>query len=192
MRENELILYHDFASPYCRLAFEVGRRVAAHAGLQLRLEPFELRPAPEPLPDVGDPAIQEELASALPLAAEWRIDLHPPPLLPRTRKAHEAVLLARADGREVALAAALYQALWVEGRDIGRLDALAAAATAAGLDAPAMHVSLGLDAAREETRRALEAAESAGITGVPTFVLGDRAIVGLVAPDRLGAWVAGE
>ena len=184
-----LLLYHDFASPYCRLALELARGAAEEAGLPLRLVPFQLRPSPVPLPSVDEPAFRAELESALPLAAAWGIELRPPPSVPRTGKAHEAVQHAATEGRPIEMAAAIYHALWADGRDISRVDTLVETAAAVGLEGQALHVALGLDTHREAVERAEADAEAGGVTGVPTLGLGGRVVVGLLSPDELRAWI---
>lgn len=190
MNGPELILYHDFASPYCRLALALTRPAAHHAGLGLRLEPFELRPAPAELPAIDDPTVRAEIEAALPLAAEWGIELHGPLLVPRTGKAHEAVMHARPQGLEVELADAVYRALWVHGRDISRLDTLVEVAGAVGLDDREVHVALGLDTHNRAVELAGQRAEAVGVTGVPTLVHRGRLAVGLLPPEQLREWLA--
>ena len=183
-----LLLFHDFISPYCRVALDAAREAAEAVEAELRLVPFELVPAPSDLPAAGDPAIMGEIEAAAPIARERGLSLDVPRTLPRTRKAHEAVAFAGAHELEVPLAAALYQALWRDGADLGRLDVLAELGAGVGLDRDALHVALGLDEHAEVVTRAQRAAEEAGVTGVPTFSLGASTQVGLVRARELVEW----
>jgi predicted DsbA family dithiol-disulfide isomerase len=187
-RLSELFLYHDFVSPFSRLALLVARRVARDAELHLRLVPLELFPPPLPLPATLEP-VGDELNAALPLAGELGAELVLPPRLPRTRKAHEAVVHARAHGLELEMAEAIYEAVWRRGLDVGRLDVLAELGAAVGLDRDLLHVALGLDAGGDVVVAAGIAAEAAGIDGVPTFRLGDDVAVGLFPEAELLEWI---
>ncbi|MEJ2503610.1 MAG: DsbA family protein [Gemmatimonadota bacterium] len=186
---SRLLLYHDFVSPFCRLALQVAVRGAERTGHEVRAVPFELRPAPEPLPPPDDPALAEELEAARGVAEEWGLTLGELRVRPRTRKAHEAVAAARAEGRELAMLDALYTALWERGEDVSRLDVLAAAGSAAGVDAEALHVALGVDRWEEAVVREQEAAAAAGLMGVPAFQVGDRRASGLWSVDELIGWI---
>lgn len=190
-RMSHLLLYHDFASPFCRLAVPVAGVAAERTGLAVRPVPFELRPAPAPLPapdERTDPE-REELDTARRVADEWGLPLGEMPRIPRTRKAHEAVAYARAHDAGDAVLVRIYDALWRDGLDIARLDVLADIGEAAGLDRQAMHIALGLDDLRDDVLREQAAATAAGLTGVPTFQVGDATAVGLFAADELVAWI---
>ena len=187
-RMETLFLYHDFTSPFCRVALEVAAAVAERLEAELRPVPWELRPAPAPLPPPDDAALGAEIEAALPLARELGVALEPPPRVPRTHKAHEAVVHARAAGHELAALRALYDAYWRDGADIGRIDVVAEVGADAGVDGESLHVALGLDEHETAVEAAQRAAEAAGITGVPAFQMGDRVLVGLVPVDELLEW----
>jgi len=78
---------------------------------------------------------------------------------------------------------ALYGAHWVDGVPIDDRDVLAARAESVGLDGE--QVVGAIDDTREDVFAAFEDAREAGITGVPTFVYGERAARGAVPPEQL-------
>lgn len=186
---DRLLLFHDFPSPYCRLALDAVTAAAERTGLAIRPVPFELRPAPEPLPPPDDAGLAEELETARTLAEEWGITLEAPPLVPRTRKAHEAVAYSLQHGETAAVLRGIYDAYWSDGRDIARIDLLADIGEAAGLDREAMHVALGLDQLEADVVREQHAAAGAEITGVPAVQLGSVVAAGLLPADELVAWI---
>lgn len=188
--ERRLLFFHDFVSPYCRLALDAVAEACDRTGLELRPVPFELHPAPHPLPDTDDPVLQEEVAAARRLTGASPGRLKSPPRLPRTRKAHEAVAFALKHGNGPALLRGLYHALWARGLDIARLDVLADLGEAAGLEREALHVALGLDLFRADVIREQHAAAAAGITGVPAMQLGSVRTSGFVPAEDLVAWIA--
>jgi predicted DsbA family dithiol-disulfide isomerase len=186
---SRLLLYHDFVSPFCRLAAQVAATAAERTGHELRAVPYELRPAPTPLPDPGDPELAEELATARELAREWSLALGTLGAVPRTRKAHEAVAVAREQGREAEMLGALYDALWERGEDVSRLDVLVEAGRVAGVDPDELHVALGVDRFEEAVRVEQDAAVAAGVSGVPAFQVGGVRASGLFPVDELIGWI---
>lgn len=67
------------------------------------------------------------------------------------------------------LAAALQEAFWVRGEDIGNADVRGAIATAAGFDAAALDNHGQSDAVAALQKASFEAAREAGVFGVPTY-----------------------
>ncbi len=185
---SRLLLYHDFTSPFCRLAASIVSEAASRTGLELRPVPFELHPAPVPLPG-PDELPDDEMATARQAAEDWGLELGRLARVPRTRKAHEALAHARENGEGEAVLLRLYDALWTRDLDIARLDVLADEVEAAGLDREEMHLALGLDHFEDEVVREQEAAEAAGITGVPTVQVGEVVAVGLLPVDELIEWL---
>ena len=186
---SRLLFFHDFVSPYCRLALEAVAEAAERTGLDVRPVPFELWPAPEPLPAPGEPPLVDELDAARTLAEDWGVALRRPPLVPRTRKAHEAVAYAVDHGETAGVLRGIYEALWSEGHDISRLDVLADIGEAAGLEREPLHVSLGLDEYQADVVREEHAVAGAEITGVPAVQLGSVLAAGLHPAHELVAWI---
>lgn len=186
-RMNRLLLYHDFASPFSRLAVPIGAEAASRTGMELRPVPFELRPAPDPLHEVR--VDDEEMEAAAAVAGEWGLELGSLRRVPRTRKAHEAVAYARSRGAGLDMLHRIYDALWLDGLDISRLDVLADLGEAAGLDREALHVALGVDELEEEVVREQKAASAAGLTGVPAMQVRDVVAVGLFPVNEVVEWI---
>lgn len=95
-----------------------------------------------------------------------------------SRKALEAAEYARDADLFEPFHRAVFHAYFTEGRDIGTLDELRAIASAVGLDADGMTEALadGRYAARVDDD--VELAARIGITAVPAFIVGNRAILG--------------
>lgn len=186
---GRLLLYHDFTSPFCRLAVEAVAGAARRTELELRPVPFELNPAPAPLPDPEEQSWIEEMDAAEAAARRLGLELGRLNHVPRTRKAHEAVAHAREQGAAEVLLRRLYDALWVRALDISRLDVLADEGAAAGLDREALHLALGLDRFEAEVAREQEAAEAAGIGGVPAVQVRNVVATGLFPVDELVEWI---
>lgn len=93
-------------------------------------------------------------------------------------------MLLAADGAErVALAEALLKALWEDGVSAGDPDALATAASAAGLDARAILAATQEDAVKQRLIANTDSAVERGAFGIPTFFVGGEMWFG---KERLG------
>ncbi len=112
--------------------------------------------------------------------------------IPNTRKALAVAEFARDQGRLHPLRRAVMEAYWRGGRDIEDDAVLADGAREAGLDPAGAVAAIGdpvyrgrVDAMGEEARRA-------GVTGIPTFVMGRRGVVGCQPYEVIAALAESE
>jgi len=167
-----VLIFSDFTCPFCHVTEAALRRLEDEGLAAPRYAAYELYPAPAPLP-AAPPAA--DLEAARPLADELGAPLAPPPLVPRTRKAHEAAKLAGAKGAGRAMREAVFAAYFGEGRDVGRVDVLVELAANVGLDATETHVVLDVDRYGAAVDADLALARRLGITAVPALVVGGGA-----------------
>lgn len=104
---------------------------------------------------------------------------------PNTLNAHRLVWLAGQYGMQNEMVDRLFSAYFVEGRDLGDMDELADLAAMAGLDREPVRELLDGDTVVDEIRAEAGEARDAGIEGVPTFIIGRRAISGAYPSDAL-------
>ncbi len=90
------------------------------------------------------------------------------------------------------LAAALQEAFWVRGEDIGNADVRGAIATAAGFDAAALDNHGQSDAVAALQKASFEAARTAGVFGVPTYRYQDELYWGQDSLPFLECHLRGE
>lgn len=168
----------DLVCPWCYLGFHRLLALAAARPFRLVWHPFLLNPN---LPAEGVPralylerkfgttglaeAIHRRAAAA---AASEGLEIRLGQIArqPSTVAAH--AMLLRAGERTAQLAAALFEAFFRDGQDLGSAEVLAAIAAGVGLprEDPA--------GTRREVMAAHEAACRSGIDGVPVFFFGDR------------------
>jgi len=86
---------------------------------------------------------------------------------------------------------AIFEALWIEGRDIGDADVLADLAEAVDLDGAEIRRALDDEDLRERIHEQFGEAHQRGVTGVPTFVHDQHAARGAVPPEQLARLVEG-
>jgi predicted DsbA family dithiol-disulfide isomerase len=105
---------------------------------------------------------------------------------PNTLDAHRLVAWAQARGDAEGIVERLFEAFFLEGRDIGDRDELARLAEETGLDAEAARAMLASDAMRDVVTSESREAVDAGIQGVPCFIFNGRtAVSGAQDPQTL-------
>ena len=101
---------------------------------------------------------------------------------PNTVAAHRVIRAAGAGGRQNAVVERLFAAYFLEGRDIGDPEVLAACDAQASGDAAATLAMLASDAHQAEVLAEDNAARRAGISGVPSFVLANHVLFSGAVP----------
>ena len=167
-------VWSDYVCPYCYLEVPVLDQFRAAYGnsVEFRWHAFELRPEPAAL---LDPESEELMRtwdySVLPMADERNVTMRQPPVQPRSRKAFEAVLFARDEGRFDVMHRAVFKAFFEDGLDIGDHDVLLDIAATCGLDPESLEGALNEERYTEEVIEDERMAGEVGITGVPFAVV---------------------
>jgi predicted DsbA family dithiol-disulfide isomerase len=109
---------------------------------------------------------------------------------PNTLNAHRLIAWSHAAGKQHEMAERLFMDYWSEGKDVGDPRVLIDAAVAVGLDAALVAQLLASEADLDAVIAEINQAAEFGITGVPTFIFGNRyAVVGAQPPDVLKAGI---
>jgi len=108
---------------------------------------------------------------------------------PNTRRALALAEHAREQGRLHEARGALMDAYWREGLDLEDEGVLAAAARKSGLDPEAALRALSAPAVLARVDAMAAEAARAGVTGIPTFVVAGRRVVGAQPYEVLAAEV---
>ena len=186
--------FFDVVCPYSYImGFEV--EVAEDEGLaEIEWLPFELRPAPAPLPEPRGEYIRGHWRGQVyRLADEHGVEIHVPRHQPRSTVALTLHAYAVEEGRGRPFRNAAHRAFFVDGLDISDDAVLREAAHEAGLDADAAMEAawdpdrlVALRSTRDEALRL-------GIHGVPTVATADEVLFyGAAAPGRLRDMLAKE
>jgi predicted DsbA family dithiol-disulfide isomerase len=145
--------------------------------------PFELRPHPNPtLRPEGDYLQRAWQQSVCPIARSMGVPITLPQVSPQPHShlAFEGYQYAREHGKGNDYNHRVLEAFFRDGRDVGQIDVLTRLAGEVGLDEKEFGEALRTRKYREAHQRALRHAyEEAGVTGVPTFVIGDQTLTGL-------------
>jgi predicted DsbA family dithiol-disulfide isomerase len=107
-------------------------------------------------------------------AAEYGLEMNQVARLSNSRLATAAGEYARDHDSYPEFSKAVFDAYFARGEDIGDVDVLARCAVAAGLDADDLRAALSDDRYAARLDAAMREAAAAGVSGVPTFIIGGR------------------
>lgn len=125
-------------------------------------------------------------------AAGLKIDFEGMQRTPNTLDAHRLIHWAGIEQRQTEAVDALFEAYFVEARDIGDVDVLADIADGIGLDAAVVRKLLQSDADMDDIQARDAHARQMGINSVPTFIVGQRHAVPGAQPPELWAKVIAD
>jgi len=176
-----VVFFADFTCPYSYIAQAQVDNLIRDYGVQPLWRPHWLHPEmpPEGRPYAADP---ERRKATMAWLREMEPEKAEPMRLPDKQQfsfyAFEALEYAEDNGLALPFKSAVFDALWVEGKDIAQANTLMEAADKVGLDAEDLGRALR---ERAYTLRALEAVLTAakiGVTATPTVFLGRAKIIG--------------
>ena len=154
----------------------------ADYGVEVEWRAFELHPETPPegmrLPWADDPRYAAMAERLRQMAGEVGLPMNPPTLISNSRPALEAAEYAREQGKHQAFHDAVFRAYFAEGQNIGDWAVLQELAEAVDLDGAAMREAVERGAYRAAVDAQVSEARRLGITGVPTYILGNLAVVG--------------
>ena len=117
-------------------------------------------------------------------AAGLSIDFEAMKRTPNTIDAHRLIHWAGIEKRQTAAVSALFEAYFVEGRDIGDREVLADIADSIEMDAAVVAKLLASDADVEDIRKRDAHSRQMGVNSVPTFIVaGKHAVPGAQPPE---------
>ena len=189
----EALLWSDYLCPWCYLGRD-STATMTELGVDVTHLPYELHPD---VPLSGravrpDGRLAALLAHIGAQCAEVGLPFRLPARMPNTRRALESAEVVRAQwpDRFDAVDAALFEAVFVTGDDIGATGVLDAVLERAG--APALEVGRAVDAGvgAQLVDAAMELARSHGVASTPTWLLdGVLMIPGAQPRDVLTRWI---
>ncbi|KIG19553.1 2-hydroxychromene-2-carboxylate isomerase/DsbA-like thioredoxin domain [Enhygromyxa salina] len=204
MSEREpVVMFSDYACPWCYLGRARLLR-AIEPDRPSLIRPFPLSPdTPPEGRDIVEHLrakgidVTQALARLIPLMQEEGLE-YPTDLAGRrqysTRRAQELALWAQDHGTHAQLEALhdrLFRAYQVENLDVYSLDVLERLATEVGLDGGAGRVAIERGDYASAREQAWRVAMQAGITGVPTYVVGQQGVMGAQPVEVLRRLLAG-
>ena len=193
-----LHFYFDFISPYGYLASlriedlaaRHGRTVEWHAillGVSV-MKVMGLKPLLE-TPLKGDYARRDVKRTLRKLGLQLARDVDAPVMDPLPAARAFYWVKHRHPAQAGAMAAALYDAYWRQGKDLSSAQAVASIVLPAGIDASQLQAGVDSNEARVWLRSAVEASLQAGIFGSPTVVVDGEPFWGADRLPEVEEWL---
>ena len=182
-KKIKVVVYSDYICPFCYIGFHRIEKLKEKFNLDVEWQPFELHPEiPKeglfidnmPLPR---DYLEMALANVKRLADEDGLELKFSDKWPNSRLALFISEFARSKGKFDEFHVLVLDAFWKEGKDIGDLSLLLELAGSIGLNEEKILEYLESDEPINKLREALTKLSGYGISGVPTFFIGDRIVV---------------
>ena len=137
-------------------------------------------------PDKAQRAQMIHQLKAAAAGAGFQFDPEKPKHLPNTLKAQQLIRLSHYDGVHERVGVGIYRGFWDEGADIGDTETLVRIGSEAGLDADNIRTVLASETNASDVKSEAEAFRMTGVTGVPTYIINERAgFSGALPPARL-------
>src|SRR5438128_4701455 len=185
-------LVSDYICPWCYIGLARLERLMDEFAVAFDVSAYELRTG---LPPEGLPRDQLQANRVYPpgyldnmyrIAREAGIEMKRPPLVPNTRKAHEATEFAKESGRLLPFHRAVFRAYWEDEENIGDTAVLCRICAECGLDTAELRAALEVGRFASLVEGEIDWSGAVGITGVPTVVFEQKfTVVGAQAYEGI-------
>ncbi len=181
---TKVIVYSDYICPFCFIGKERADRLEKEFGVDVEWKGFEIHPEiPPDGSDLASLGFDEATAAAIhsqvkKLSEESGLKLNPSTRISNSRLALQIAEFAKEKGKFKEYHEAVFRAYWQEGKDIGNREQLFSLVSHAGLDLKELESYLESDNAADKLNQYLQEVREYGISGVPTFIIGNKMVVG--------------
>jgi predicted DsbA family dithiol-disulfide isomerase len=182
-------IYSDYVCPFCLLAKKPLEEAIEGKDVEIEWMPYELRPYPNKTLKPEEHYLQSTWKqSVFPMAEQMGIDIVLPSVSPQphTHLAFEGYQYAKEQGKGNEYNDRMLRAFFQDDQDIGDSEILTRLAGEIGLDKKEYQEALETRKYKEAHQKALQHAyKEAGVTAVPTFVIGDTKVAGIRSKEML-------
>jgi predicted DsbA family dithiol-disulfide isomerase len=191
----KIVMFSDYICPFCYVGFETIRKLKPEFDFQLEWRGFQIHPdwpaegtPADKVRGLGDEQSRQALWERISaMAAAVGFSMKPPALLTNSRAALAATEFARESGRDERLEERIYRAYFNDGENIGDASVVARLAGEAGLDAGEVADAIKSPKYEMRLKNNSLAAHNRGVSGVPTFFIGEYPLVGAQSVDAMRA-----
>jgi predicted DsbA family dithiol-disulfide isomerase len=191
----KIVMFSDYICPFCYVGFETIRKLRSEFEIELEWRGFQIHPdwpaegiAADKLLGNGDASARQATWKRITAMADAvGFEIKTPIVLTNSRAALAATEFARESGRDEALEERIYKAYFNEGVNIGDAKVVARLAAEAGLDAGEVADAIKKPKYEMRLKNNALAANNRGVSGVPTFFIGEYPLVGAQSLDAMRA-----
>ncbi|MFQ5924462.1 MAG: DsbA family protein [Dehalococcoidia bacterium] len=180
----KVTVYSDYICPFCFIGKERVDRLEREFGIDVEWKGFEIHPeTPLDGSDLASLGFNKTMAAALhsrvrELSEEAGLKLNFQSRISNSSLALRVAEFAKEKGKFKEYHEAVFRAYWQEGKDIGHGEQLLSLAAQAGLDLEELESYLESGQADGKLSQYLQEVGEYGIEGVPTFIIGNKMVVG--------------
>lgn len=174
MTPIDIVIFSDYLCPFCFLAKEIVKRIKKNYNINVIWRPFDLHPIRSMMPSMDSPYIKQAWQSVQRLAKENNIEIKLPHSISLTRKALETAEFAREKGVFEECHERIFNAYFLEGKDIENEDILIEIVSDLGLDPEDLKQKWKDRTYFQLIKDSIRELHSVGIMGVPTFFIGNK------------------
>ena len=183
-KKLKVTVFSDYICPFCYIGFYRVEQLKKNYDLEVEWRPFEIHPeTPKEGTELNNlPYPKEYLdmmkANIKKLADDVGISLKLSDKLPNSRLALYLSEFARKNGKFEVFHRLVFDSYWKDGKDIGDQAFLLDLAETIGLNRDEVLNYISSEEPKSELTKSLKDLRQYGINGVPTFIIGDKVVVG--------------
>ncbi len=183
-KKLKIIVFSDYICPFCYIGFYRVEQLKENFDIEVEWRPFEIHPeTPKEGTELKNLPFPKEylemmMSNIVKLADDVGITLKLTDKLPNSRLALYFSEFARQKGKFDEFHKLVFDAYWKDGQDIGNQDFLLSIAESIGFKRSEILEYIDSEEPYEELKKSLRELRKYGINGVPTFIIGDRIVVG--------------
>jgi predicted DsbA family dithiol-disulfide isomerase len=183
-KKLKIVVFSDYICPFCYIGFYRVEQLKENYNIEVEWRPFEIHPeTPKEGTELNNLPFPEEYldmmkANIKRLADDVGISLKLSDKLPNSRLALYLSEFARKNGKFEEFHKLVFDSYWKEGKDIGDQTLLLALAESVGLNKKEILDYINSEEPKSELTKSLRDLRQYGINGVPTFIIGDKIVVG--------------
>ena len=183
-KKVKIVVYSDYICPFCYIGFYRVEQLKEKFDLDVEWRPFEIHPeTPKEGTELNNLPFPKEYlemmkANIKRLADDVGATFKLTDKLPNSRMALYISEFARKKGKFDEFHKLVFDAYWKDGKDIGDQTLLLSLAELIGFNRKEILEYLDSEEPFEELKKSLKDLRNYGINGVPTFIIGDRIVVG--------------
>jgi predicted DsbA family dithiol-disulfide isomerase len=186
-----LEMFSDFICPFCYIGFETVRKLKPEFDLEIAWRGFQIHPEwpAEGMPASEfrremDPETRRAIWARIQSMAEAvGFEMKQPALLTNSRLTLEAAEFANECGKGEAFEERVFRAYFSEGLNVGGQGVIADLASEVGIDRNDLNLAIESNRYSTRLRNNSLVAHTRGVSGVPTFFVGDYPLVGAQSED---------
>ena len=183
-KKVKIVVFSDYICPFCYIGYYRVEQLKEKFDLEVEWRPFEIHPeTPKEGTELSSLPFPKEYlemmkANIKKLADDVGVTFKLSDKLPNSRMALFLSEFARKKGKFKEFHKLVFDSYWKDGKDIGDRELLLGLAESLGFNRKEILDYIDSEEPFRELKRSFNELRKYGINGVPTFIIGDKIVVG--------------